>query len=145
MLTKVRQVLVMLIFWILLMLNYTLKIRNLQLKMNLLSELRELKFVTVLFLELKSDDATKYSNFYSNSKAETIIYKSDIDDQSIKLIWYDCIKHKKNIFEKVRAGLLIESAITLLIFQITTSYLGADTSNYQKNQIIQNWVWLIFK
>ena len=145
MLTKVRQVLVMLIFWILLMLNYTLKIRNLQLKMNLLSELRELKFVTALFLELKSDDATKYSNFYSNSKAETIIYKSDIDDQSIKLIWYDCSKHKKNIFEKVRAGLLIESAITLLIFQITTSYLGADTSSYQKNQIIQNWVWLIFK
>ena len=112
---------------------------------DLLSELGELKFVTALFLELKSDDATKYSNFYSNSKAETIIYKSDIDDQSIKLIWYDCIKHKKNIFEKVRAGLLIESAITLLIFQITTSYLGADTSNYQKNQIIQNWVWLIFK
>ena len=110
-----------------------------------LSELRELKFVTALFLELKSDDATKYSNFYSNSEVETIIYKSDIDDQSIKLIWYDCSKHKKNIFEKVRAGLLIESAITLLIFQITTSYLGADTSNYQKNQIIQNWVWLIFK
>ena len=54
--------------------------------MNLLSELRELKFVTVLFLELKSDDATKYSNFYSNSEVETIIYKSDIDDQSIKLI-----------------------------------------------------------
>ena len=68
------------------MLNYTLKIRNLQLKMNLLSELRELKFVTVLFLELKSDDATKYSNFYSNSEVETIIYKSDIDDQSRKLI-----------------------------------------------------------
>ena len=112
---------------------------------DLLSEFRELKFVTALFLELKSDDATKYSNFYSNSKAETIIYKSDIDDQSIKLIWYDCSKHKKNIFEKVRAGLLIESAITLLIFQITTSYLGADTSNYQKNQIVQNWVWLIFK
>ena len=68
------------------MLNYTLKIRNLQLKMNLLSQLRELKFVTALFLELKSDDATKYSNFYSNSEVETIIYKSDIDDQSIKLI-----------------------------------------------------------
>ena len=145
MLTKVRQVLVMLIFWILLMLNYTLKMRNLQLKMNLLSKLRELKFVTALFLELKSDDATKYSNFYSNSEVETIIYKSDIDDQSIKLIWYDCIKHKRNIFEKVRAGLLIESSITLLIFQITTPYLGADTSNYQKNQTIQKWFWLIFK
>ena len=145
MLTKVRQVLVMLIFWILLMLNYTLKIRNLQLKMNLLSELRELKFVTALFLELKSDDATKYSNFYSNSEVEAIIYKSDIDDQSIKLIWYGCIKHKRNIFEKVRTGLLIESSITLLIFQITTSYLGADTSNYQKNQTIQKWFWLIFK
>lgn len=47
---------------------------------DLLSELRELKFVTALFLELKSDDATKYSNFYSNSKRETIINQSDIND-----------------------------------------------------------------
>ena len=29
---------------------------------------------------IKSDDKTKYSIFYSNSNAETIIYQSDIDD-----------------------------------------------------------------
>ena len=28
---------------------------------------------------IKSDDKTKYSIFYSNSNAETIIYQSDID------------------------------------------------------------------
>ena len=29
---------------------------------------------------IKSNDKTKYSIFYSNSNAETIIYQSDIDD-----------------------------------------------------------------
>ena len=50
---------------------------------DLLSESRGLKFVTTLVLEFKkieSDNETKYSIFYSNSKAETIIKKSDIDD-----------------------------------------------------------------
>ena len=42
----------------------------------LLSKLRRLKPVTTLVTEFKnieSDDATKYSTFYSKSKAETII------------------------------------------------------------------------
>ena len=50
---------------------------------DLLSESRGLKFVTTLVLEFKkieSDNETKYSIFYSNSKAETIIKKSDVDD-----------------------------------------------------------------
>ena len=41
------------------------------------------KFVTALVMEFKkieSDDATKYNTFYSNSKAETIINESDIDN-----------------------------------------------------------------
>ena len=49
---------------------------------DLLSELRGFKFLTTLVLELKkieSDDETKYSIFYSNSKAETIINESNID------------------------------------------------------------------
>ena len=48
-----------------------------------LSELKRIKFVTALvivFKITKHDDATKYSTFHSNSKAETIIVESDIDD-----------------------------------------------------------------
>ena len=32
------------------------------------------------FKKIKSDDRTKYSTFYSNPKAKTIINESDIDD-----------------------------------------------------------------
>ena len=63
-------------------LNYSLKILNLQLNMGL-SELKGFKCVTALvivFKITKRDDATKYSTFHSNSKAETIIIESDIDD-----------------------------------------------------------------
>ena len=51
--------------------------------MDLLAELRGFKFVTTLVIEFKkrkSDDATKYTTFYSNSKAKTIIDENDIDD-----------------------------------------------------------------
>ena len=46
-------------------------------------ELKGFKFVRILVLEfqkLENDDETKYSTFYSFSKAEAIINKSDIDD-----------------------------------------------------------------
>ena len=49
----------------------------------LLAELRGFKFVTTLivgFKKIESDNAAKYTTFYSNSKAETIIYESKIDD-----------------------------------------------------------------
>ena len=41
------------------------------------------KFVTTLVVMLKkieSEDKTKYTTFYSNTKAETIINENDIDD-----------------------------------------------------------------
>ena len=50
---------------------------------DLLSELRGFQFVKILVLEFKkieSDDETKYTIFYSNSKSETISSESDIDD-----------------------------------------------------------------
>ena len=50
---------------------------------DLLTELKGFKFVTTLVLELKkieNDFKTKCSNFYSNSKRETIINQSDIND-----------------------------------------------------------------
>ena len=49
----------------------------------LLTQLKGFKFVKTLVLVLKkieSEDKTKYDNFYSSSKAEIIINKSDIDD-----------------------------------------------------------------
>ena len=48
------------------------------------SELRGFKFVTTLvlnFKKIKSEDKTKYDNFYSSSKAEIIVNESDIDDR----------------------------------------------------------------
>ena len=35
---------------------------------------------TLEFKHIETDDETKYSTFYSSSKAETVINKSDIDD-----------------------------------------------------------------
>ena len=58
-----------------------------------LSELKDFKFMTTLVLEFKkiqSDDKIPFSTFYSNSKAETIINESYIDDnldQSIALLY----------------------------------------------------------
>ena len=48
-----------------------------------LYELRGFNFAVTIVLEFKkrqSYDKTLYSTFYSNSKAETIINESDIDD-----------------------------------------------------------------
>ena len=45
--------------------------------------LRSFELMTTLviaFKKIESDDATKYSSFYSTSKAETIINENDIDD-----------------------------------------------------------------
>ena len=50
----------------------------------MLSELKGFKFVTALVLEFKtiqSDDKTLYSTLYLNSKAETIINESYIDNE----------------------------------------------------------------
>ena len=50
---------------------------------DLLIQLKGLKFVTTLALVLKkieNNDKTKYDTFYSNSKADKIINESDIDD-----------------------------------------------------------------
>ena len=46
--------------------------------LDLLSGLRYFKFVTAIVLE--SGDKTKYGTLYSNSKSETIIIESNIDD-----------------------------------------------------------------
>ena len=74
---------------------------------DLLSELREFKFVSTLVIELKkiaSDNVTKYITFYS----ETVINESNIDhvfDQYVLRLY----QTYKNIFGKVRVGLLTQS------------------------------------
>ena len=64
--------------------------------MDLLSELRDFKLVTTLVLELKkikNDDKTIYTNFYLNSKAETVINEMTLMmylSQSILLLYQTC-------------------------------------------------------
>ena len=36
--------------------------------------------LTIEFLKMESDDATKHTTFYSNSKAQTVINESHTDD-----------------------------------------------------------------
>ena len=59
---------------------------------------------------------TKYDKFYSNSKAE-IINESDID-HVFQSIFTTIISNTQKTLEKVQAGLLIQSLIILLVFQI---------------------------
>ena len=51
--------------------------------LNLLTQLRGLRFVTILvlvFKNIESEDKTKHDNFYSSWKAEIIINENDVDD-----------------------------------------------------------------
>ena len=69
---------------------------------------RRFKFITTLVLEFKkieNDDKTKCETFYSHSKAETFINKSDIDG-IFKSI---CTTILSNIQENFQAVLLIQS------------------------------------
>ena len=65
-----------------------------------------------MFKKIKSENKTKYDNFYSSSKAEIIIYKSDTDDvfQSIYTIF---ITNTQNFLRKFKGGLLIQSLIII--------------------------------
>ena len=63
---------------------------------NLLSELRGFKFLTILVAEFKkieNDDETKYSTFPSNSKAETSINEMMIYSNQFILQIYQTYKH----------------------------------------------------
>lgn len=80
---------------------YNSEILNLCLKMNLkkmLNELRVFKFVITLILKSKKIiKKTKCNNFYSNSKAETIIQNINIDSICE---WYDYDKNIKKFSDK---------------------------------------------
>ena len=46
----------------------------------LLSEVRGFKLIVLPFKKIKSEDKTKFDNFYLSSKAEIIINETEIDD-----------------------------------------------------------------
>ena len=96
-------------FQILLNLNYSVKILNLQSKISqkLLTELRGFKFVATLvlvFKKIESDNKAKYDTFCSNSKAEVIINKNGIN------LYYSYIKNIQTILRN-RLGWIIDSVI----------------------------------
>ena len=69
----------------------------------LLNQLKGFKFVTTLILVFKKTESTqktKYDNFYSRSKAEISINKSDIYNV-FKLIYTTIIKKHTKIFRKM--------------------------------------------
>ena len=69
----------------------------------------------LVFKKIESEDKTNFDNFYSSSKAEIIINESDIENV-FKSICTTIISNIQNLWEKVQAGLLIQSLIILLVF-----------------------------
>ena len=102
---------------------------------NVLTELKVFKFVTTLVLEFNkigSDDKTKYDTLYSNSKADTVINESNIDNvfESINTTSTSSIQKSLG---KGSAWNIFKSEIMILIFQSTTLWLVAVIPNYQRN------------
>ena len=91
-----------------------------------MSELRGFKFVKSLaseFKKVESDDETKYSNFYTNSKTETVIVENGIDDvfESTYI----------NITSAIGLGGIINSVIDCIINISKYIFLvGSIISNY---------------
>ena len=82
-----------------------------------MSELRGFKFVTALLLEFKETeihDATKYSTFHLNSKVETTINRSNIDN-AFKSIYSTIISNIQKSLGK-GLGCIIDSVVDHIIF-----------------------------
>ena len=107
MLIKAMQKLIMLRFWILLILSYNFMTLHLQVKklIDLLSEMRSFKFVTILFLEFKkieSDDESKNAAFFMwNWKQKQLLMKMGLIMYSNQFI-LRLYQTNKNFLEKVR-------------------------------------------
>ena len=98
---------------------------------NLLSNLRRFKFVTILvleFIKLENDDETKFITFYSNSKAETIINESDIDD-TFESVYTTITSNTQKYLEK-GSGLIIYLVIDNIIN--ISKYNSLAGSSYMK-------------
>ena len=76
-----------------------------------MTKLKGFKFVTILILLLKkmeSDEKTKYSTFYWNSKENKTINESDIDDV-LESRHTTIISNIQKSLGKVQVGLLIQT------------------------------------
>ena len=77
-----------------------------------MTQLKCLKFVTTIvlaFKKIESKDKTKYDNFYSSSKAETVINENDIDDV-FQSIYHIIITNAQKSLGK-GSGWIIDSVI----------------------------------
>ena len=79
---------------------------------------------------IESDDNAKYDIFYSQSKAETIVNESEINDV-FESIYTPIISGIKTFLEKVQAGLLTQSKIINIDFNIS-KYIALVGSSYIK-------------
>ena len=100
----------------------------------MLTELKSFKFVLALVLQFKTienDNETKRSTFYLNSKAETIIYQSDIDD----------------VFESVYNAIIsnIQKSLEKGSFWITDSVLDHTINNSKYNPLVSSYTKLLKK
>ena len=76
-------------------------------------ELRGFKFVRALRLllqKIESEGETNYDTFYSHSKAQTTINKSDIDDKVFKSVYNTVIWNSEKSLGK-NSGWIIDSVI----------------------------------
>ena len=117
---------------------------------DLLSELRGFQFVTILVLEFKkieSDDETKYTIFYSNSKSETISSESDIDDV-FEWIYTTVVSSIQKSLRK-DSSWIIDSVIDNITFISRRHLLALSSlSSYIKLPKVLNHpkkIWLMFK
>ena len=98
------------------------------------SELRGFKFVTTLvlnFKNIKSEDKTKYDNFYSSSKAEIIINESDIGDR-FESIYSTIISNIQNSLG-IGSDWIIASVMDHTISISNYNSLAGSSYSYLKN------------
>ena len=95
--------------------------------------LQFLSTLVLVFKKIESEYKAKYDNFYSNSKAETIINDSDIDNV-FESIYTTIISNMQNLQEKFKAGFLINSLIMLSAFQNIVPWLEAITKRIKTSK-----------
>ena len=91
--------------------------------------MREFTFLKALVLEfkkIKSEDATKFihSNFYLNSKAETIINKSNIDDEFESN--HSTIISNKQKYLRKSSGWIINSVVNHTINILNSNHVAGS-------------------
>ena len=103
--------------------------------LNLLTQLRGLRFVTTLvlvFKNIESEDQTKHDNFYSSWKAEIIINENDVDDVLQSIYTPIITKIQKSLGKD--SSWIIDSVINHTISVSKYNPLAeAVLSNFQEN------------